>query len=177
MADPLNVTINNARVARREARLDDACEEYQKAVSLCRRDGKKGTLIVALKGLAQIERHRGNSDAALQCYLEAVTIARELDDELALPHTIRHLADLYQDIGNLDSAESCYIEALALYRADSRTAPLELANAIRPMALLLEKLSRINDARKLWEEAGRLYTTAAVDEGVGECQRAIQRCT
>ncbi len=176
MADPLNVKINNARVARHEARLDDAYEEYQNAVSLCRRDGKTGKLIVALKGLAQIERDRGNSDTALPCYLEAVNVARELDDALVLAHTIRHLADLYQDIGNLDSAESCYIEALAIYRADSRTSPLDLANAIRPMALLMEKFSRINDARKLWEEAGRLYTTAAVDEGIGECQRALKRC-
>ncbi len=177
MADPLNVKINNARVARHEARLDDAYEEYQNAVSLCRRDGKTGKLIVALKGLAQIERDRGNSDTALPCYLEAVNVARELDDALVLAHTIRHLADLYQDIGNLDSAESCYIEALAIYRADSRTSPLDLANAIRPMALLMEKFSRINDARKLWEEAGRLYTTAAVDEGILECQRALKRCT
>ena len=177
MADLLNVKIANAHAARREARIEDAWEKYQEVVALSRRNGKKGKLIVGLKGLAQIERDRGNSESALPYYTEAASLARQLDDELVLAHTIRHMADVYRKIGDLDSAESCYSEALVIYRTDSRTGTLDLANAIRPMALLMEEFSRINDARDLWEEAERLYTSAAVGEGVAECQRAIKRCS
>lgn len=177
MADRLNAKIDSARAARREARMEDALEKYQEIVALSRKNGAKETLIVGLKGLAQIESDRGKFGAALPYYLEAVSQSRELQDELLLAHTIRHLADVHRKIGDLDSAESCYQEAISIYRADSRTSPLELANAIRPMALLMEKLFRIHDAKKLWEEAERLYTSAAVGEGVAECRHAIERCS
>ena len=177
MADHLDAGIDQARTARREARLDDAWEKYQEIVAFCRGNGKKETLIVGLKGLAQIERDRGNTRAALPYYSEAVSLARDLGDELVLAHSIKHLADVCREAGDLAAAEAHYQDALAIYRTDSRTRPLELANAVRPMALLMEKLSRIDDARHLWEEAERLYTAAAVGEGIEECRQAINRCS
>ena len=44
-------------------------------------------------------------------------------------------------------------------------------------ARVARREAQLDDARKLWVEAGRLYTKVAVDEGVGECQQAIKRCT
>ena len=177
MSDHLNSRIESARAARREARTQDSWEQYQEVVTLSRRQGKKEKLVAGLKGLGQIERDRGNSEAALPYYLEATNLARDIGDELDLAHTIRHLADAYREIGNLDSAESCYLEVLAIYRANPRTRTLDLANAIRPMALLMEKLLRIDDARVLWEEAEQLYSSAAIDEGIEECQQAVRRCS
>ena len=72
-------------------------------------------------------------------------------------------------------AEPCYQEALALYRGDERTAPLDLANAIRPLASLRETQERVEEARRLWEEARGLYASAHVKEGVDESTARLAR--
>jgi hypothetical protein len=87
-----------------------------------------------------------------------------LNDPLALAHTIRHVADIHRVQGNPQLAEPCYDEALGLYRANAATPPLDLANAIRGLALLK------ND-KALWAEARDLYASLDVQAGVDECSR------
>ena len=69
--------------------------------------------------------------------------------------------------------EPCYHEALTLYRRNERTAALDLANAIRPLAMLQEQKGEVKQARSLWAEAKELYAAADVDAGVGESSRHI----
>ncbi|HSB63846.1 MAG TPA: tetratricopeptide repeat protein [Thermoanaerobaculia bacterium] len=167
--------IERANQARREHRLADAHRDFVEAVALSRQKGKQVDLLQALKGLGQIERDLGRADAARPLYEEAVAICRRRDDPLSLAHTIRHLADIHRDTGRPDLAEPCYDEALALYRSSERTPPLDLANAIRPFAILKEGAGDIEEARRLWKEARDLYAAVKVEEGVRECSARLER--
>jgi tetratricopeptide (TPR) repeat protein len=118
---------------------------------------------------AQELRLRGESarrrDGAMArlCYEEAVRLYRELDEPLVLAHTVRHLGDVYHEQGRPDLAEGCYHEALGLYRRHEDGSSLDLANAVRSLAVL-----RWEQARALWEEARDLYTTVGIEAGVKE---------
>ena len=60
-------------------------------------------------------------------------------------------------------------EALAIYRAHPETQPLDLANAIRSMAVLKQETGDRRRAIALWSEARELYASLQVDAGVKEC--------
>jgi tetratricopeptide (TPR) repeat protein len=166
--------MDRADRARREDRLPQARRDFLEAVALCRRSGARGELVRALKGLGQIERDLGGGDAALPLHEEAVALCRGHDDPLLLAHTLRHLGDIHQDAGRLDEAAPHYREALALYRAHE-TPLLHLANAIRPLALLQERLGQRDDAILLWSEARDLYDAVKVREGVAESAAHLER--
>jgi hypothetical protein len=55
-----------------------------------------------------------------------------------------------------------------LYRADPQTPPLELANALRPLALLKHDAGEFAAAERSWEEAKNLYSSVNVYAGVAE---------
>ncbi len=118
---------------------------------------------------AQELRRRGEAarrrDRALArlCYEEAVALFRETDEQLLLAHTIRHLGDVYHEQGRPDLAEPCYHEALGLYRDHKDDSSLDLANAIRSLAVL-----RWEQARGLWEEVRDLYSTLHIEAGIKE---------
>jgi tetratricopeptide (TPR) repeat protein len=167
--------MKQAERARREHRLADAHRDFAGAVVLYRRGGNRSELVQALKGLGQIERDLGRPDAARPLYEEAVALCRDGGDALALAHTVRHLGDIHREAGRAAPAESCYREALALYRGSERTPPLDLANALRPLAILKEGAGDVDEARRLWEEARDLYATVNVPEGAAECSRRLAR--
>ena len=175
MSDESADLLARAAVARRERRPDDARHDLVKAVALCRREGSKRELIRALKGLGQIERDFGRVENAQPLYEEAVALCRQEDDPLALAHTVRHLGDIHQDLARPDLAEPCYVEALAIYRSHDGTSTLDLANAVRPSAILKQDAGEVDEARSLWEEAKGLYAAAGVQEGIDECSEAIKR--
>ena len=54
------------------------------------------------------------------------------------------------------------------------TPALELANALRPCALLRERLGDGEAALALWREARELYLAAGIAEGVRECDRHLR---
>jgi tetratricopeptide (TPR) repeat protein len=126
--------------------------------------------------LGQIERDLGRSEAARPLYEEAVSLCRGQSDALRLAHTVRHLGDLHQDAGRLGLAEPCYEEALALYRGSGHTPPpLDLANAIRPLAILRERAGNVVEAAGLWREARDLYLAVNVRAGVAECSNHLNQ--
>jgi tetratricopeptide (TPR) repeat protein len=109
-------------------------------------------------------------------YEEAVSLCRGQSDALRLAHTVRHLGDLHQDAGRLGLAEPCYEEALALYRGSGHTPPpLDLANAIRPLAILRERAGNVVEAAGLWREARDLYLAVNVRAGVAECSNHLNQ--
>lgn len=167
--------MRQAALARREHRPADAHRDYAAAVALCRQTGEQRSLVHALKGLGQIEQDRGRGDAAQPMYEEAVAICRTLEDPLLLAHSVRHLGDIHLDAGRLANAEPCLVEALEIYRAQNGTQPGDLANAIRPMAILTESTGRIEESRTLWEEARELYARGGIQAGVDECAAHLTR--
>ena len=64
-----------------------------------------------------------------------------------------HLGDVHRHEGQAKLAEGCYLAALALYRGRQETPSLDLANAIRPLAILKDDAGEVEEARRLWEEA------------------------
>lgn len=86
---------------------------------------------------------------------------------------MRHLGDLHHDAGRTGLAEPCYHEALALYRGHPHTPPLELANAIRSLAILKGDAGETAMARRLWQEAHDLYIAVGVTPGVAECDARL----
>jgi tetratricopeptide (TPR) repeat protein len=118
---------------------------------------------------AQELRLRGESarrrDGAMArlCYEEAVRLYRELDEPLVLAHTIRHLGDVYLEQGRSDLTGPCYHEALGLYRSHEDRSSLDLANAIRSLAVL-----RWEQTKALWEEVREIYTNLNIEAGIKE---------
>jgi len=147
---------------------------YIEAIEASGKSELKRELIRALKGLGQIERDAGNSSSALSLYEEALTHCRATGDALLLAHTVRHIGDIHQDMKRDDLAEPCYREALEIYRSSEQTAPLDLANTIRPFALLKENAGEIAEAKQLWAEARDLYSASNVSQGVKECTRRLK---
>ena len=146
---------------------------YSDAVSRCRQIGTRRELIQALKGLGQIERDLDHGAAALPLYEEAVALCRQEGDALLLAHTVRHLGDIHQDAGRPELAEPCYVEALTIYRSEREAAPLDLANAIRPLATLKEGANEWEQSQTFWQEAKELYARANVPQGVRESSRRL----
>ena len=130
-------------------------------------------LVESLRGLGQIERDLGNDSEALSLYREAVQLCRGEGGTQLLAHTLRHLGDIHSDLHQWQLARPCYEEALALYRDDASTAPLDLANAIRPFAILKEQLGEKEAALGLWEEARKLYEAVGIAAGVTESSRHL----
>jgi tetratricopeptide (TPR) repeat protein len=173
MSEVIVNLINTAAESRRNNRLADAHRDLTEAVKLCRSAGAQPELVRALKGLGQIQRDKGRVDAALPLYEEAVSICRKYCDDLMLAHTVRHLGDIHRALGDVELAESNYQEALVLYRGNESTSPLDLANAIRPLAILWHDAGEIEEATSLWTEAKDLYVKADVKAGVNECENRL----
>jgi tetratricopeptide (TPR) repeat protein len=171
----LVLTLRRGFLARRADRSADARREFGNAISLARHCGSKRLLVSALKGLAQIERDTGRTAEAIPLYVKAVSHSRGLEDRVFLAHTIRHLGDTYQDLDDLVEAESCYREALSLYRESGGTRRLDLANAVRPYALLKERTGDDTGAYALWNLAHQLYSSVKARTGVEESASHMQK--
>lgn len=127
----------------------------------------------ALRRRAEDERHLPDGDGGVGSYEEAVAILREADEPLLLAHTIRHLGDVHRHARRLELAASCYDEALSLYREHSDAPPLDVANALRSMALLREAAGDAGAALPLWQEAHRIYVALHVKAGVAEARARL----
>jgi tetratricopeptide (TPR) repeat protein len=170
--------IANLLAQARQARFEnpaDAKRYLVEAVALARaaKTEDRLQLAQALTDLGQIERDTQHTDEALRLYGEAETLYRTAKAWLKLAHTVRHIADICREKGLLKIAEPAYQEALEIYRAHKETLPLDLANTIRGLALLKEALGEKQEAKALWEEAGKLYASANVEAGVKECDRRL----
>ncbi len=148
--------------ARREKRPADARAAFAEAVEFFRASGPDGDLAHALTRRAQIERDMGKHDAALRDQEEALSLYREMANQNALPHVIRHLADILQDAGRHEEAAPYYREMLVLYSSRNDVPPLEIANAMRSVALHAEYAGDTAEARRLWRDVRERY--AALDE-------------
>jgi tetratricopeptide (TPR) repeat protein len=118
-------------------------------------------------------RDLGNDERAVLLYEEAVGLSRAEGDPLLLAHTVRHLGDLHRRADRLTQADTCYREALALYRSADAADAGDVANALRPAALLKERQGDPDAARALWSEAKTLYAAAGIQQGVDECDRHL----
>ena len=127
----------------------------------------------ALRRRGEDERHLPDGDGGRGSYEQAVAILREADEPLLLAHTIRHLGDLHRHAQRLELAASCYDEALALYHGHPDAPPLDVANALRSMALLKEVTGDTAGALALWQQAHNIYVALHVKAGVAEARARL----
>jgi tetratricopeptide (TPR) repeat protein len=119
---------------------------------------------------AGAQAHRdGHLDAAAGHYGVALTMARAQGEPLLIAHIARHLGDIYRKNGRNDKAEPLLKEAIAIYRSNLGTKVLDIANALRPLALLYTALGNKHSALELWQEARTFYLAIGINEGVAEC--------
>jgi hypothetical protein len=83
-------------------------------------------------------------------YEEAMAICREEDQPLMLAHTVRHVGDIHRDARRAELGELCYLEALSIYRNNEHTDTLDLANAIRPLAIIKNAAGEVEEATHRW---------------------------
>lgn len=172
MSESAHTLVQRGHAERRAERLEDALQSFAEAVAAARRDGNDADLVLALKGLGQIERDLGHGERALPLYEEAAELCAANDDRIGLAHALRHLGDIHQDANALSAAEPCYERALELYRQEEAATALDLANALRPYALLRERHGDA-EAVALWREARAFYVAAGISEGIEECDRHL----
>jgi len=120
-----------------------------------------------LRRVADRARSEGRFEDACRDYVAAVDLCRTSSNRKLTAHTLRHLGDIECEMGRNDLAEPHLVEALEIARREN-VSTLELANTIRPLAL-------VRDDVALWEEARALYERANVQAGVDEATRRIAR--
>ena len=133
--------------------------------------------VAALARQGQAERDRGNLAQATRHYADALALCRSQDFPLQTAHISRHLGDIYRESGLVQQAERLLAEAISLYRQNLDTKVLDLANAIRPLALLKTVQGDADSARRLWQEAQILYSAVNVEAGVSECSGHLAKLT
>lgn len=173
MSDASDKLLREATQARREDRHADAKRILVEAVDICRKSESRSDLAKALTDLGQIERDLHHNQAALPYYEEALAIYRAEGDALKIAHTVRHVGDIQRNQGHRELAELCYREALNIYRSQERTPSLDLANAIRGLAILTFDAGEAEEAKLLWQEARDLYAGVNVAAGVAESTRRL----
>ena len=151
-----------AEQARAEHRIADAARHLSNVVDALRSSNDRAALAHALRHLGELERGIPALDSARIHYEEAIPILRELDTPLTLAHTIRHLGDIHTKAGRHSLAEQCCEEAVAMYRTQSDASALDVANAIRSLAVVKERLAQVDQARQLWQDAHNQYAALNV---------------
>lgn len=167
---PSDAASAEALAARVEAIAARVEADLVRAREICERIGAKRELSIALGKLAHVALDRGDADKARALLEDAVAAARAAGDPLRVAHAVRHLGQVHHRQGRWDQAEACYREALDLYEKADGGSSLDHANALRPMAMLLEDRGDVEKAVGVWREAGRLYRSAGVTAGVEECE-------
>lgn len=165
--------LHQARKARLAEKYAEAERALHEAIGHCLQAGLRSTLARVLAMLGQVARDQDQLDLALAHYEEALAICRELGDADGVAHAVRHTGDIHYDAGRPTQAAACFAEALTIYRNNPQSSGLDLANAIRSMALLQGEQQAIDAAKALWQEARQLYAAAGISEGVAECAQHI----
>jgi tetratricopeptide (TPR) repeat protein len=119
---------------------------------------------------ARAARAAGRLEEAAALYEQAASTG----DPLARAHRLRHAGEIRLELGQVDRAEAALAEAVAGYRAAADPPVLDLANALRPLAMLREAQRRAEDARVAWREAALLYAEAGIEPGVKESNRRLK---
>ena len=131
-------------------------------------------LAEALAGLGRIKIDVDDLDAALDHYREVEQIRRALGETIELAHTLRRMPDVLRHQQRLEEAEQAYIEAVSIYRGNESRCALDLANALRGLALLAASKGLVGAAIDRWREARLLYEVVGIRAGVEESDRQLR---
>ena len=165
--------INQARADRRKGDLLHARTLLDLAVQLTHEHDHhaKGTLYNLY---AQLHRDEKSMEKAIEMYTLALSAFQKEDSELDVAHTLRHLADIETELGQNEKAREKYARVLKIYNDHPDVNKVNLANALRGQAILMEHINNNAEAVKSWKEAQKIYKEAGITAGVDECKRHLQ---
>ncbi|CAM2070395.1 Tetratricopeptide repeat protein [Sulfidibacter corallicola] len=175
MTSQVTALIEKARAARRNDRLDEARHAAWQALEAAKANADGPGISSAQAMLGQVARDCGDAPEAISWYTAAAEGCRQRNATRSLAHALRHIGDIHLDLQQLEKAEPLYEEALQIYRTQDDLSPLELANAIRSVALLKSQQNERASAIDLWREARSLYEATGIQPGVEECSDWLHR--
>ncbi|MGH9887435.1 MAG: tetratricopeptide repeat protein, partial [bacterium] len=154
MMPSVDVLIQQAQIAEREGRRDDARSLYERALYSLKRaqDGKLASSL--LRWIGRTYYLDANADAALDCLEAAIRVAELMGDAAALGHAINVQGNVHQGQGNLDQAEALYL--------DARSHAID-AGETRLAAMTAQNLGVISAIRADHEKALRYYRTSLAE--------------
>ena len=121
----------------------------------------------------QFESDHDNLPKALEFCQQSLGFYQKANNSDRIAHSTRHIADLQRALGKDADSESNYRKVIDLYKADSQTHMGDLANTLRGFALVLEKRSKISEAKTAWEETKELYQACNLQAGVDEANEKL----
>src|SRR5581483_1188690 len=111
MTPSVDILIQQAKLAEREGRRDDARMLYERGLYGLRRAGDGATASSLLRWIARTYELDGDADAAMDCLDVALAVGELAGDATAIGHAINVKAAVLQQQGDLDRAEAFYLEA------------------------------------------------------------------
>lgn len=163
-------------MARREDKPREARAGYNQALERSRASKNQQQTCQALNGLGQVERDLGDYVAAQSRYEELAGLYSSESETVQRAHALRHLADVLRHQSKFEGAETLYRTVLEVYSQSSEVAPLHFANALRPLAILLGQMNRIDESKRLWSQARQIYLDQGISAGVEECDEQLGAC-
>jgi tetratricopeptide (TPR) repeat protein len=175
MKQDVRELVDRVYVARRDSGPGDAYEIATHALELARGQMDLEILVRALMAKGQCYRDERAFEKAERLYVEAANLCRREPDVPALvtAHVIRHLGDVSAELGRFGLAKTHYEEALGHYRQIDDLPPDTLANGVRALARIHDRLDDHAEAVDYWREARDLYETAHAASRVEECERRL----
>lgn len=167
-----HLLIEQGRKARLDRRLEDARSLFKRALEQCCSEDDPRLEAELYAELAYVERALHDGQAAEDHYRQATEMFRILRDPLRTAHNMLHLADILRETGRPAEAAPLYSESIEFYR-QSGEYPLQLANALRGLALLQGDQKDFAGSIQSWAEAKALYQMVNVDAGVAESRKRI----
>lgn len=144
--------------------------EAENHIAEAEAQGQKRALADALKRLGDIARRPAFlRSAANTAYSRAAELYHEIGAPLEEAWVKRHIGINLEYDGRLEDAEKFYDEALDLYRKHAVEDTLDYANTVRYPAVIKARLGKLDEAKSLWDEAGKRYSDVGIIEGVIEC--------
>jgi len=169
---PAQILIERGRRARLERRFEDARSLFLEALNGCSCDDDPRMIAELHAELGYVTRALHDLQPAEAYYRQATVQFRALGDAYRTAHNMRHLADILRETGRAAEAEPYYSAAIEFFRKSGEY-PLQLANAIRGLALMQGELGDYSGALQSWVEARALYLMVSVDAGVVESKKRI----
>jgi diguanylate cyclase (GGDEF)-like protein len=146
--------IQQAQVAEREGRRDDARSLFERALYSLKRaeDGRVASSL--LRWVGRTYQADADAEAAQDCLEAAIAIAELTGDVAGIGHAINVRGNVHQEQGHLDLAETLYLEA--------RSHAID-ASETRLAAMTAQNLGVISMIRGDHEKALRYYRTSLAE--------------
>jgi diguanylate cyclase (GGDEF)-like protein len=153
MTPSVEELIQQAQIAEREGRRDDARSLYERALYSLKRahDGRLASSLLRWVGRTY---QADDADAAQDCLEAAIVVAELMSDSAGVGHAINVRGNVHQEQGHLEVAEGLYLEA--------RSHAID-ASETRLAAMTAQNLGVISMIRGDHEKALRYYRTSLAE--------------